>query len=293
MDEPVPQRPIPLPGGVSTHAELPAISPPPQAQPQVEDLKKELLRVSGERTELERELDATNKEVQMIETTLGSMDQNTKEAKERIDILEQHELEASDPTEKRKIEAERWTAANWWHEIDNRRWTLHDSLEQSLQNIQSLQKRFNEIRKTEEELSGRIKQVEHEERMRVLSERLRTISTEYQAFAEQVDGLLLEHSRVTANLKEIVENEEHLEEEERAISKKMNTTQSFAEERMLGAARFDLEKKRHEMEESRWRIEDQAKDLGDKVSVATVNLEKTTRLLRGVKAEISKEEKVA
>lgn len=325
MDQPlsIPKRPTPLPAdatippagvGAGDRPDVPATPTPdqPTTDPmalispgtpvasspvsdidprmQVEELKRELVHTQEERGIIEKELAVTSKEVQMLEKTLVSMDADTKVAREKIDALDKQEHSTSDGMILRKTEEERWSASQWWHELDSRRWTLHESLDTSLHSILTLQERASEVKKKEEQLEVSIRAIEHAERMKLLTEKLNDARAVHESAREQLRVLSIEHKRITANLNEVVVNEQNTEEEEEKIAKRLSVAQSFAEERALGTSRFEIEKKRHEIEEVRWRLEDQARKLGEDIQATQQSLDVAIHALDDIEAEINAEE---
>jgi chromosome segregation ATPase len=143
----------------------------------------------------------------------------------------------------------------------------------------------------ERAIADQVNRIEHEEHLRELSAQLEVARARHKTIADQFDALSEERGRLIASLDEVIQSEQKLELDEEALTKKIGTAPTIAEERTLAVTRFELERKRHEIEETRWDLEDKVQSMVTAIANTETLLDEEAKKLSAVEGAITKEQK--
>jgi chromosome segregation ATPase len=249
---------------------------------QVASLEKDIVLLDQKRASLEVETGVLASEQKQIEDSLAPVRKEEEELRAGLKEIEAREMSAATKLEKRKAEQERFEQEKKRRLVEILKFTIKEKIEKILSNISGKEILHQSIIDEEASLRKKIHELEIEQQRIELSAKLEVI-THTRGDAElKLSEITKEKSRIETLLHETSEKEKTIEGSQHDIETKITVTHTFKEERALAEARAALEIERHDVEEMRWKTEDEAEALG----LSAVDAENALREIKKQEADL-------
>lgn len=172
------------------------------------------------------------------------------------------EQSTTDIQARRTVEQERWKLMGDWYKTEQDKWKVQEKLESQKKRTEEHRQHQILLENQEKELRIQIGQLEIDEEKEKLHFELNEITANRIAIENKLREIELVREKAIAHFSAIGQKEEAIEKKESIVENMLLSAHSLAEERTYSEERYALEKERHEIESSRWVIEDDITKLG-------------------------------
>lgn len=248
----------PPPLGIPVVAAAPAI---PLAE-QVSQLEKDIVLLDQKRASLEVETGALVSEQKQVEDSLAPIVKAEEGFRAALKEIEAREVSAKTKEDRRKAEQERWEEEQKRRTVELEKLVIREKIEKILSTMKGKETLHQSIVDEEASIKKKIHELETEQKRMELNVKLDLITHARGDAQLRLADITKEKMRIEEWLRETEIKEKAIEGNEHDTEKKMTAAKTFKEERALAEERAALEKERHDVEEARWRAEDQAAALG-------------------------------
>jgi hypothetical protein len=242
------------------------LAPPPPPPPlplpeQASLLEKQITELDEKRALLEAETGALASEEKQIEDSLVPILKAEQESRATLRAIELREAGAKEKNDRRKAEQERWEEEQKRRIIEVERLKIKEQIEKTLNSIKEKEAAHKSIIDEESALK-KIHDLEIEQKRIDLNVKLQEIVHKRGDAESKLSDITKEKTRIETLLKDTQAKEKMIEGSEHETEQRMISAQTFKEEEALAQTRAGLEKERHDIEEARWKAEDEAEMLG-------------------------------
>jgi len=245
-------------------------------------LRHDVVALEHERTTLEASLTQGTLSLATLENALGPILEQEAGVVQTLKEVNVKERSAQDPKDRRVHEQARWHHIEKWYAVEQEKWTTQEKLDAVKKEITEHQRHHDELVAKEHALRTQIESIEIEEEKTKLYISLNAV-VEKRTNAERIlESIAAMKEKVSQRFTEVVREEEGIETKESQVESMLLSAHSLADERAYADERYTLEKKRHEVEQERWNIEDQLAKIG----TSTQETEQQLREMREKEEEI-------
>lgn len=255
---------------------------------QIAKLESDLKDLAAKRKSIEEHTAKLFVTRRTVEDTLAPILSEAKGiAAELAKVEEAEKRSAEGGAERRGHERKRWEIVEKMRGIDERKWKVRENLDAVLADIKQEEENYKQFGDEEQSVKDRIEKLHIEAKRREFKAELDKITEERGSVESKLGELDAERSRVEQLLKDTQSKETSIESEEADTAKKLAGAKTLGEERMLADARYRLEKERHDIEEARWKTEDDIKHVRGDIGESEVKLKEIKRKEEEVKKKLA------
>jgi chromosome segregation ATPase len=247
---------------------IPIIAPPPVVMPkvslteQITLLEKDIVLLDQKRASLEVETGTLTSEQKQIEESLAPIVKEEEGLRAVLKEIEVRETSAKTKADRRKAEQERWEQEQKRRIVEVQKLEIKEKIQKILDSIAGKETLHQSIIDEETVIKKKIHELETEQKRIELNAKLQLITEKRGSAETKLAEITSEKTRIESLLRETQDKEKMIEGSEHETEQKMTAAKTFKEERAFAEERAVLEKERHEIEEARWRAEDEAEALG-------------------------------
>jgi len=223
-------------------------------------LRAEFFALKENRVKLSETLDTEVSNLKVFEEELAPLVLEERRLTGIIAVAEENEHSTEDVETRRKYEKERFGHMEERSVIEHKKQELESKIETTRIQNEEMRERLHSLMNQERILGKALEKIEFTEERDHAEAELKSIISLRIEMEKKLEGLREIKKTVTAELSNVSEKEENIEHIEEEVKESVSISKTREEEVLKEEEWFDLDKKRHEIESSRWGVEDRMKE---------------------------------
>lgn len=238
----------------------------PTPEELIRKINLDIERSHERRVVIERDMSSLLHERKLIEQEYVPIKEELELLLGQIVVIEKKEHENGTTAERRVHEQERWKLIEKEYALRKKALAVQYKTQEIIRKIKDLEEEYQKIGKDEALLAKRVETIEVGIKAEGYRAQMRELISERAPIEEAFQQLTAERIRMEKLNEEISGKEKTIEgESDRILTEERSVSDAQALTQLI-EKRYALEKERHEIEVSRWKLEDELSLLRDKIS---------------------------